>query len=77
MSPAAQVLVTTVAAGAATPRVVFAVEGCAFVPAQLDADGDGVPDHRDACPDDPEDRDGHRDDDGCPRPRAPPASAVP
>jgi hypothetical protein len=31
-----------------------------------DRDGDGVPDRRDACPDDPEDRDGFQDDDGCP-----------
>ncbi|MCL4228372.1 MAG: hypothetical protein KJZ91_28230 [Myxococcales bacterium] len=64
--PAAQVEVATVAATGPVPRVVLAVEGCAFVPAQLDADGDRVPDHRDACPDDPEDLDGHLDDDGCP-----------
>jgi outer membrane protein OmpA-like peptidoglycan-associated protein len=31
-----------------------------------DRDGDGVPDARDRCPDDPEDRDGFADDDGCP-----------
>jgi hypothetical protein len=31
-----------------------------------DRDGDGVPDDRDCCPDDPEDYDGHEDEDGCP-----------
>ncbi|MCL4226443.1 MAG: OmpA family protein [Myxococcales bacterium] len=31
-----------------------------------DRDGDGIPDLSDACPDDPEDRDGYQDDDGCP-----------
>ncbi len=33
-----------------------------------DRDGDGVPDDTDKCPDDPEDRDGFEDDDGCPDP---------
>ena len=31
-----------------------------------DRDGDGVLDADDRCPDDPEDRDGFQDDDGCP-----------
>ena len=31
-----------------------------------DRDGDTVPDHRDYCPDDPEDLDGYKDKDGCP-----------
>jgi OmpA-OmpF porin, OOP family len=31
-----------------------------------DADGDGIPDIRDQCPDMPEDKDGFQDDDGCP-----------
>lgn len=31
-----------------------------------DRDGDGIPDRRDGCPDEPEDRDGFEDDDGCP-----------
>jgi hypothetical protein len=31
-----------------------------------DRDDDGVPDSRDECPTEPEDRDGHADDDGCP-----------
>ncbi len=33
-----------------------------------DADEDGLDDDADACPDEPEDRDGFRDDDGCPDP---------
>ncbi len=33
-----------------------------------DRDGDGVPDDVDKCPDEPEDRDGFQDDDGCPDP---------
>ena len=33
---------------------------------QGDRDGDGIPDVIDICPDDPEDRDGFDDDDGCP-----------
>ncbi|MFI5308529.1 MAG: OmpA family protein [Polyangiales bacterium] len=33
-----------------------------------DRDADGVPDADDACPDSPEDRDGFKDEDGCPDP---------
>jgi hypothetical protein len=33
-----------------------------------DRDGDGIADSRDRCPDDPEDRDGFQDEDGCPDP---------
>lgn len=33
-----------------------------------DRDGDGIEDHLDACPDEPEDRDGFEDHDGCPDP---------
>lgn len=33
-----------------------------------DRDADGIPDDEDACPDDPEDRDGFEDSDGCPDP---------
>jgi outer membrane protein OmpA-like peptidoglycan-associated protein len=33
-----------------------------------DRDGDGIPDDVDKCPDDPEDKDGFEDDDGCPDP---------
>lgn len=35
-------------------------------PAPGDRDGDGIVDDVDRCPDDPEDKDGFRDDDGCP-----------
>jgi outer membrane protein OmpA-like peptidoglycan-associated protein len=31
-----------------------------------DRDGDGIPDDRDRCPKDPEDKDGFEDEDGCP-----------
>lgn len=37
-----------------------------FAPVTLDHDGDGIPDREDKCPDDPEDRDGFQDEDGCP-----------
>ena len=33
-----------------------------------DRDHDGIPDDLDKCPDDPEDKDGFQDDDGCPDP---------
>ncbi len=33
-----------------------------------DRDKDGVPDEKDLCPDEPEDKDGFQDDDGCPDP---------
>jgi hypothetical protein len=35
---------------------------------RADSDGDGVPDAVDKCPNDPEDRDGFQDQDGCPDP---------
>ncbi len=34
----------------------------------IDSDGDGIPDDRDQCPNQPEDHDGFQDDDGCPDP---------
>src|SRR5581483_3594360 len=34
----------------------------------LDTDGDGIPDAVDACPNEPEDKDGFEDEDGCPDP---------
>lgn len=37
-------------------------------PPPTDIDSDRVFDHEDRCPDEPEDRDGHADDDGCPDP---------
>jgi outer membrane protein OmpA-like peptidoglycan-associated protein len=33
-----------------------------------DTDGDGIPDRLDHCPDEPEDKDGFQDEDGCPDP---------
>jgi outer membrane protein OmpA-like peptidoglycan-associated protein len=33
-----------------------------------DSDGDGIPDVKDQCPEEPEDRDGFQDEDGCPDP---------
>ena len=54
-----------------------ALVGVRFAPrgtpgALRDADSDGIPDAYDACPNDPEDRDGVADDDGCPEPEGPP-----
>jgi len=40
--------------------------GAIFTPDFRDADGDGVYDSEDRCPDQPEDRDGFKDNDGCP-----------
>jgi hypothetical protein len=36
--------------------------------AALDSDRDGIPDARDQCPNEPEDKDGFQDEDGCPDP---------
>lgn len=44
------------------------VERCAPRTAPADRDGDGILDDVDGCPDDPEDKDGFEDDDGCPDP---------
>jgi OOP family OmpA-OmpF porin len=40
--------------------------GIRWSPTENDRDGDGIPDDEDACPDEPEDRDGFEDTDGCP-----------
>jgi outer membrane protein OmpA-like peptidoglycan-associated protein len=42
--------------------------GFIFEPSIGDRDGDGIKDDLDKCPDDPEDRDGFQDEDGCPDP---------
>jgi OOP family OmpA-OmpF porin len=42
--------------------------GFIFEPSIGDRDGDGLKDDVDQCPDDPEDRDGFQDEDGCPDP---------
>ncbi len=60
-------LALLLAAGAA--HADSAVPGDGQRPAAaLDRDGDGIPDAKDLCPDDPEDRDGFQDGDGCPDP---------
>ncbi len=56
-----------VIAGFGTPDArVFA--GVRFAPRSHDRDGDGIRDDVDECPDDPEDKDGFEDEDGCPDP---------
>ncbi|HEX3695339.1 MAG TPA: OmpA family protein [Polyangia bacterium] len=37
-------------------------------PAVVDSDNDGIPDNVDKCPNEPEDKDGFQDEDGCPDP---------
>jgi len=57
--------------GLGTPdaRAYLAVR---FAPAaEVDTDGDGIPDDDDRCPRKPEDHDGVRDRDGCPDDRDP------
>ena len=56
----------TPAIGAPDLRAVFAV---AYQPPHVrDEDADGILDKADDCPEDPEDKDGYRDSDGCPDP---------
>jgi OOP family OmpA-OmpF porin len=45
-----------------------ALLGFVFEPSIGDRDGDGIKDDVDQCPDDPEDYDGFKDEDGCPDP---------
>ena len=47
---------------------VRAFAGLGWAPDPRDRDHDGVPDSIDRCPDEPEDRDGYQDSDGCPDP---------
>jgi len=69
----AQLMVGTAQGGARgdelriTTGIVWAPqpEGAA-APGRNDRDGDGIPDSVDACPDEPEDKDGFQDEDGCP-----------
>jgi OOP family OmpA-OmpF porin len=58
---------TGLSGGIGTPAF-RAIAGLWYAPGDFDADHDGVPDSRDACPFLAEDRDGYRDDDGCPDP---------
>ncbi len=50
-----------------TPRFRFDL-AIRYAPTGRDRDGDGIPDRFDKCPDQPEDKDGYQDDDGCPDP---------
>jgi outer membrane protein OmpA-like peptidoglycan-associated protein len=45
-----------------------ALVGLAWAPRTVDSDNDGLLDRDDKCPNEPEDRDGYADDDGCPDP---------
>jgi uncharacterized repeat protein (TIGR01451 family)/uncharacterized protein (TIGR03382 family) len=55
--------------GLAGVRIAFAADRePAPRPRELDRDGDGIPDIADRCPDQPEDKDGFEDQDGCPDP---------
>ena len=57
----------TVARGLGSPALRFFV-GLGFTTAKGDADGDGIVDSKDRCPNEPEDKDGFQDHDGCPDP---------
>ena len=50
------------------PNPVRIFAGIVFEPGIGDRDGDGLPDDVDQCPDQPEDKDGWQDEDGCPDP---------
>ncbi|HEY8207336.1 MAG TPA: OmpA family protein [Myxococcaceae bacterium] len=54
--------------GRETFRVIGALRYELDVEDLKDRDGDGIPDGQDACPDEPEDKDGFEDGDGCPEP---------
>jgi outer membrane protein OmpA-like peptidoglycan-associated protein len=51
--------------GSPQPRVYL---GAVWAPSFSDKDKDGIPDQADLCPDEPEDKDGFKDKDGCPDP---------
>jgi len=51
--------------GSPQPRVYL---GLVYARDGHDRDHDGIPDNVDQCPDDPEDKDGYKDSDGCPDP---------
>jgi TonB family protein len=58
-------------AGSTTPSARLATgpsSTLGWTPDFRDADGDGVSDAEDRCPNEPEDRDGYKDGDGCPDP---------
>jgi len=79
LTPSADVTITVAGGAGVVPDAVRrdpfrAVVSLAWTPsaegasAQGDRDGDGIPDREDVCPDEPEDKDGFQDDDGCPDP---------
>ena len=47
-------------------RCAYKEEKAVIVPKSGDADGDGIKDELDKCPDEPEDKDNFEDEDGCP-----------
>jgi OmpA-OmpF porin, OOP family len=51
--------------GTSTNRTISFMLGYEY---RRDRDGDGIPDSKARCPDEPEDRDGFEDSDGCPDP---------
>ncbi|HEY0477890.1 MAG TPA: OmpA family protein [Kofleriaceae bacterium] len=51
-----------------TTGLVWAPQPGGTEASRNDRDGDGIPDSVDACPDEPEDKDGFQDEDGCPDP---------
>ena len=53
--------------GIGAPESRFFVS-VSFAPDDRDSDGDGIPNSRDRCPLEPEDKDGFQDEDGCPDP---------
>ncbi|MFC1641383.1 thrombospondin type 3 repeat-containing protein [Myxococcota bacterium] len=73
VTPAGSPLVFLLGAGTGLLRGVGVPKlrvflGATYVAEQRDRDLDGLPDSDDACPTEPEDRDGYEDDDGCPEP---------
>ncbi len=70
----AQLMIGTAQGGARgdplriTTGVVWAPQPVGLAVTMGDRDGDGIPDAIDQCPDDPEDKDGFQDEDGCPDP---------
>lgn len=67
-------VVVGLSGGIGSAAAVRATVGLRFRPAGTgfeDSDGDGVLDRSDRCPNEPEDRDGFQDDDGCPEVGAP------
>jgi OOP family OmpA-OmpF porin len=51
-----------------SPPEKCAERGLVMTPIDEDTDGDGIPDSRDMCVLEPEDKDGYLDEDGCPDP---------